>query len=414
MSWLAFPAMLLVVASTVSAAQHPLSITRVATDRSSFEPGKGQGVILRYRVSQPATLTIAFIGPDGHRVRRIQEKIKQAGEQRFRWDGKDNKGRQVSPEAYLYTLTAQSDAGEKATYDPSLKTGGEQVYPQQLALDTKTGAIHYRLAKPARVRLIISGEAQYWPVRTLLDWAPRANGVQTETWDGWDAGHIVHALKRGKMIPIFYAFALPRNAVIVKGKAANATSPLGGKGASNNVSSIPVPLVDVRMLPRTRGSAPIYFHATHPWARCYNPVIEARLPAGLKKNKKGLPLIQHATPLSLNIAKYPPPGRLQPIKRVSVFIYVDGKMVERLLSGYTPYHWIIDPATLTPGEHVITGLFSWRDDHFGIVHKKVWVEQLPKNAPRQGTANNTPSTTLGKRWLIPPFVVSLSNHERRN
>ncbi|MBI3392090.1 MAG: hypothetical protein HY039_02770 [Nitrospirae bacterium] len=28
-----------------------------------------------------------------------------------------------------------------------------------------------------------------------------------------------------------------------------------------------------------------------------------------------------------------------------------------------------------PGEHVITGLVAWRDDHFGIAHVRVWVEK---------------------------------------
>lgn len=385
---------LLLFAPAIFATPRPLSFTRVAVDRGSFDPGKGQSVVLRYRISQPATVTIAFIGPDGHRVRRVQRKIHQAGEQRVRWDGKDDQGKQVPAEAYLYTLSAQSDAGKKVTYDPSLTTGGEQIYPRDQSLDPKTGTIHYRLAKPARVRLIISGQAQYWPVRTLLDWAPRADGVQTETWNGWDAGHIVHALKRGKMIPILYAFALPHNAVIVTGKIAGTAPPLSNKRVSGKMSSAPVPLIDPRMLPRTRGSAPIHFHAAHPWVRCYNPHIEARLPDGLAKNKKGLPLIQHATPLSLDIAKQQPSGRLRPIERVSVFIFVDGKLVERLLSGYTPYQWIIDPAAFSSGEHVITGVFSWRDDHFGMVHKKVWVERPPSNASKQGVVNNAPPTTL--------------------
>ncbi len=387
--WAIALGMLLTLATKVSAAQRSLSLTRVAVDRNSFEPSKGEAVVLRYRISQPATVTITFIGPDGHRVRRVQKKISRAGEQRFRWDGKDDQGKQVPAEAYLYTLTAKSDSGEDITYDLSLQTGGEQIYPQKLALDPKTGAIHYRLTKSVRVRLIVSGETHYWPVRTLLNWSPRANGVQTETWDGWDANRIVHALKQEKMIPVLYAFALPRNTVIVKGKAADTASPLSGKGASGKVNSTPVPLVDARMLPRTKGTAPIHFHAAHPWVRCYNPNIEARLPGGLAKNKKGLPLIQRATPLSLDIAKQQPPGRLRPIERVSVFIYVDGKMVERLLSGYTPYQWIIDPAELTPGEHVITGLFTWRDDHFGIVHKKVWVERSQHSVLKSGRANHT-------------------------
>ena len=57
-------------------------------------------------------------------------------------------------------------------------------------------------------------------------------------------------------------------------------------------------------------------------------------------------------------------------------------MVERFLSGYVPFNWIIDPAKLPPGEHVIIGLVAWRDDHFGIAHVRVWVEKEQRTVSR--------------------------------
>jgi hypothetical protein len=57
-----------------------------------------------------------------------------------------------------------------------------------------------------------------------------------------------------------------------------------------------------------------------------------------------------------------------------VFIFVNGEMVERYLVGYVPFQWRIDPRRLGPGEHVVTGLLAWRDDHFGIAHVRVRVD----------------------------------------
>ena len=85
--------------------------------------------------------------------------------------------------------------------------------------------------------------------------------------------------------------------------------------------------------------------------------------------------ISEPTLLRFDVAPEQLPGHLAPLPRLSVFIFVDGIVVERELVGYVPYQWIVNPLRLGPGEHVISGLLAWRDDHFGIVHSKVWVER---------------------------------------
>ncbi len=60
-----------------------------------------------------------------------------------------------------------------------------------------------------------------------------------------------------------------------------------------------------------------------------------------------------------------------------VFVFVDGALVERNLDGYLPYQWELDPNNLDPGEHVITALLAWPDDHFGVTHLRVIVEDYP-------------------------------------
>ncbi len=386
-----FIALFLMITSVSMSSQNSLSITRVAIDKNNFDPGRGETVTLRYRISQPATVLISFTGPDGYVVRKIKQVKTRPGEQLFRWDGKNNQGDLVAPEAYIYKLIAKRSTGEEAVYDQSNETGGETIYPQKLQLDASSGNIIYQLKKPGRVRLIMSNEVSHWPVQTLLDWVPRGKGRHTEEWNGRSTNQIVHTLTKKNMIPIMYAYSLPRNTVIVKDKRGK--TKYRGR-LSRDKKPLSVPLVDPAMLSRTVGEKPVHFHASHPWQRCYNPEIVANLPEGIRK-MKGIPVIERQIPLSFDISKQQPPGRARPIGRVSVFIFVDGKMVERLLSGYAPYQWIIDPSILSSGEHVITGLFTWRDDHFGIAHKKIWVEEYSnstqkKSALKQGnhTVNN--------------------------
>ncbi len=143
-------------------------------------------------------------------------------------------------------------------------------------------------------------------------------------------------------------------------------------------------------------SRSIHVHARHARERCYDPDIVASFPDAREfaranprfaadtedRSPAPVPKITKPTPLRFDIAREQPPGREFPIPRVSVFIYVDGVMVERFLSGYAPFTWIVDPARIAPGEHVVTGVFAWRDDHFGIAHARVWVEKERETASR--------------------------------
>ena len=161
--------------------------------------------------------------------------------------------------------------------------------------------------------------------------------------------------------PIFYAFALPENVVLVQGE--HERSRQAPNATPHRLSS--------------SSEREVHHHARHPRARCYDPHIVARLPNDIEKTTEALPIISEPTPLTLDIAPEQPAGKATPIPRVSVFLYVDGILVERYLVGYVPYQWVLDPSRMVPGEHLLTALVSWRDDHFGIAHVKVHVERTP-------------------------------------
>jgi hypothetical protein len=336
-----------------------IALSWVTTDRAVIDLRKAESLTLRFQVSRPAAVTVRFLTVDGEPVRTIRHEAVPAGEQQVVWDGKDDTGQPVRPEAYIYTLEARSLEGASAIYDLRSRTGGEVLSAEQASIDREKGRIRYVLPDSARVRLILSRGA--WPIRTLVDWEPREAGPQDEAWDGWDAGRVVQALETSDLLPIVYAFSLPRNSVIVKG------APVAGKrGPGPTAGQVPAAIATERR---------VHLHSLHARAHCYDPKVQASIVGGPELREGEVPSLDGPTTFRFDVAPDQPPDRATPIRRVSVFIYVDGRLVERYLVGYAPFQWTIDPATLTPGEHVITGLLSWREDHFGMTHVRVKVTQ---------------------------------------
>lgn len=111
--------------------------------------------------------------------------------------------------------------------------------------------------------------------------------------------------------------------------------------------------------------------------RCLVPrggrYIELSFPEA--ETEGGVWRLTERTPLRVGIASEQPPRRVAPIPRAFVFIFVDGILVERNLDGYVPYQWVLDPVELGPGEHVVTAFLGWREDHFGVRHVRVNVEE---------------------------------------
>ncbi len=351
--------------------QPQLTIIWVSADLPEFEPRKGEQVTLRYRISAPAKVKVQFLDPFDKAIRTVEKKVKKAGDQNIVWNGRDDAGNPVPPEAYAYTISAQSDDFEDSqspiVYDLRDRTGGELVHVEKVEWDQKSGRLAYVISKPSRVRVILGRMTAGWPAGTLIDWEPRPAGRNKTLWDGWDPEHVIEAKEMTGLEPVFHAFALPENVVIVK-----------GAGQGNKHTSLASRLDNTpfrRPAMNTTSNTVLHQHASHPRSRCYDPLIEMSFP---KRETAGeLVKLKGKTLLQLNVAEEQTGLRMAPIPRASVFVFVDGALVERNLDGYLPYQWVFDPKSLDPGEHVITGLLAWPDDHFGVTHRRVLVEDYP-------------------------------------
>ena len=342
----------------------PLSISWVSADRLDFEPEKSERVTLRFRVSAPADVTVRFLDPRGEPARSIHQVVEQPGERSVVWDGRDNDGHRVPPDAYVYTIAAlPTDASEKEAqptiYDLQDRTGGELVRAKQVKWDRESGRLTYQLPKPSRVRVILGQPSTGWLCKTLLDWEPRSAGRHEERSDDHTG---MQFCDTPELESVVQAFALPNNVVIVKGMPAEPTE------AKQRRSPDKVPH---RTAPTEVSQRALLQHALHPWSRCYEPQIEISLPGAERVDD--LVRLTGPTPLRVDIASRQPVDRTTPIPRMSVFLYIDGVLVERNLDGYVPYQWILDPQEVGSGEHVVTGVLAWSEDHYGVKHVRIQV-----------------------------------------
>ncbi len=350
-----------------------LAISWVSSDRQGFAPQKDENVTLRFRVSSPSHLTVRFMDPFDLPIRTIHHEAEEPGEQRIVWDGRDDEGRLVPPEAYAYTISASTGEGRNSSppvvYDLREKTGGEWVRGVKVNLDTESGKLTYTIPRAGRVRIILSQQGSGWPFGTLVDWVPRAAGSHEEKWDVWDSHEVVRAGEISKLVPLIFAFALPDNSVVVTGPTPeNDNDAVVGHPVDH--SGIPH-----RVAATDSSEATKFHHARHPRARCFDPEIKLSFPEAPAKTGEKMLRLTKSLALRVEVAPEQPPGRMKPIPRGVVFILIDGAVVERNLDGYLPYQWVVDPSSLTPGEHLITASVGWREDHFGTAHIKVLVEK---------------------------------------
>jgi hypothetical protein len=335
-------------------------ISKVSKDCFEFDPQKGETLTLSYHLSAPAEITVRFFDPFHSPVKTIHQKAERAGIQETVWNGLDDANRSIPAEAYTYTIIASSrnTPTDVTTYDPSRTTGGDALPPQNADIDREARYISYSLSKAARVRMHMSRGP--FPVGTLIDWAPRAPGTHREYWEA----SIDPFNGTGDLPPIgatFNAFALPDNSIILK-----------GGGGSRPPASMPSPLP--HRLDLDLPGDDIQVHAVHPRARCYDPVVVIELPVDTQRTSTGVPRITRPTILRFDLAPSQRPGYLAPIPRASISVHVDGTRVDGQSATYLPYNWVLDPSLLIPGEHLISGVISWKEDHFGFVHVRVSVE----------------------------------------
>lgn len=338
-----------------------LKISNVATDRLAFRPAKGETVAVTYHLSLPADVDVTVYDSRDFMVRRLVTAGKRgAGDNRETWDGKDEAGKLVPPEAYVYTIRARSGQAKPVLYDVTDKTGGDQQWALDLKYDVRDGAISYVLPKPGRVNIRL-GLKQGPLLRTLVNWVVRDAGLHREPWDGFDNSGVLKFNKHADLDISFWGFVLNQNSIIVVGADPGANRPEFVKEATWGT----------HYRESSRPETPRLFDFwNYPRESCRDPKIYLK-PLAVKELKDDLPVITGETYFQMSVD--PHDQELITDQKFEVVFYVDGVFIYEEEIGYAPFAWRWRPVGVNSGVHYITAMLRGYKGHFGSATTKVWV-----------------------------------------
>lgn len=349
--------------SAAQTAKPAVVISQVRVDRTAFDPAKNETATLQFNLSEQADVTLAIYDGRDHQVYQQETKTLAGGDHTLIWNGQDEAGKTVPPEAYSYTLTAKNAKGQ-SVHDLTDLTGGAVVTAKDVRWDAATGTVRYILDRPARVNLRLGLQSGPY-LRTLIDWVPRGAGSQAEHWDGQDASGVLKVADNPALTPVVKAYALPDNTLFV--------------GAPQD-----------RLQFAAERDAPVLRERTAPpppkqmFDNAQQPLdTRGDLPAILgfdgvfKQDSEGRWIVSGQVPLTANVRDADRLRVLQ--RRFEAVFYVDGVFAHENEVGYLPLTWTWDTTQFNPGEHYVTLNIRGYEGNFGTATVKVFV--MPSASP---------------------------------
>lgn len=345
---------LLVACSTYSIAA-PLTISQVQVSPSVVESA-ATPVQVRFTVSGPGHVRVRFHDGRDLVVKTLDLGALPAGEHVASWDLKDDRGRPVPAEAYTYTLTARTPAGE-VVYDLADTTGGQDLAVRDVRYDPTSRTVRYVLERPARVNVRFGMQNNGPLMRTLVNWVPRAAGLRTETWDGRDASGVLSLATHPRIEVVVQAFSLPDNTILV-GPAPDATVLITDLGSAEK-----------RAAP-AGGAKRMYAHAQQPIESRGDYTVRLRLPESLPKTDEGVPIVAGGiVPVRLEVDSKDLARAIE--RRFEPVFFVDGQFVFENEVGFVPMTWQWDASAVNDGEHFLTVNVRGYEGNFGIASVRV-------------------------------------------
>jgi flagellar hook assembly protein FlgD len=162
-------------------------ISNVGITSNTINTQAAETTTVFFSLTSQATVTFSIIpekqGSNGSPVYQTG-KVCPAGACSFTWDGKDNTGKVVPDEAYLFVLTV-SNGAHTGGYSPVALTGTGTVSCTQSSgfdpISNQPMTITYSPAQPSRVSINISWGSQNFKI---LDSFPILSGSNDLVWDG--------------------------------------------------------------------------------------------------------------------------------------------------------------------------------------------------------------------------------------
>jgi hypothetical protein len=338
-----------------------LTISNVRPNSVRLDPAKGETLQLSFQLNTPAQVKLQVYDGRELLVREIQDAAAaKAGDRALSWDLRDQAGKLVPPEAYIYVLEAQSQDGKVVRYDLADATGGQTVAARDVHVDKASGEISYVLDRPARVNVRLGLNNAGPLLRTLIDWVVRPAGQQIERWNGKDASEVLDLTAHPRLHVSVQAFSLPENSILV------------GE-PRQQVQLIPGLSAQVQQRPKSGTQARrMYSHAQQPLESRGDFKVLWALPS-LPRSPSGLPIVTAVTPVRLDVHQADRERALS--RRFEPVFFIDGQFAFENEVGFVPMTWNFDPSALNEGEHFLTVNLRGYEGNFGMATLKVLVQR---------------------------------------
>lgn len=336
-----------------------MKVMKIALDRPTFDPSKGETVTLSFEINRQANVQVIIYDRLGREVRRFDMPTLEAGGHSVKWDGRRTDNERAQGNVFLYTIEASDNRGRRFVYNPAKKSGGQLTKPLEFSCDRKTGKMEYVLPKNCMLRLR-AGLKNGMLARTIFDWQPFTAGRHKYEWDGKDETGTMSLLNHPELDLNLTPYALPANIVIV---------------------TDPVPFESTEKSGELQAGAKFdpwakkgkYFHYGHDPRKCHEPRFAVSFPGPKKMNEESVPIVSGVTPLRV---KLDPRDEQHLIRtRFEVMVYVDGIFLFEMEEGTSPFTFNWKTKGLKKGPHVVTVNVMGYDGHIGVVSRKVIVEE---------------------------------------
>jgi len=349
---------LLAILSTAPVFTSALEISDVRISRTHFHPAKSEETEIRFRIDQPAVVTLKIY--DGREV-LIYESSEpfRAGEGRLDWDGLDSSGKSVPNEAYHFTLSASGEDGGSVVHDLTDVTGGERRPARNVEWHPDEGLIRYRLDQPSRVNVRI-GLLNNGPLlRTLIDWVPRTAGVNVEPWNGMDASGALDLTRHPKLNIFVDAYTLSENTILVGDPPRRMEF---AAIADNLRQERPAQPVKNRMM---------HYHPQQPLETRGDFEVSISFRGQYPEDEQGVPILSGRVPVPVRLDVPDPQQRARVLaRRFEPVFFVDGTYAFENEVGYLPFTWRMNADELNPGVHYVTVNLRGYEGNFGMATLK--------------------------------------------
>jgi FlgD Ig-like domain len=308
----------------------------IAAQPMVFNPSNGEETVILFTIFKEAQVTVRIYDSLDRLVRTLCiNKVFQAGECEVKWDGRDEEGKIVPDEAYIFTIHTRAGPNY-FVYDPADRSRGSGVKVSGIKYDPKRKKIMYKLSHPARAGIRI-GLKEGPLLHTVADWEPRRAGLNEEDWNGLDEVGLLRIYEHPQMDFFTAAFTLPENSIITQGNSSDSRFIEGS-------------------LPEKRSKKPrpptLHAYARRNLLHLHAPRFDLASPRARLDPENNRLIVSGKVPIRVTIR---PEDRAWLINnRFEVIVFIDYIFLFEEEEGFSPFTFYWDTRGVSKGPHVLT------------------------------------------------------------